>query len=529
MKTDKAKSSSSDKQPSLMINAVSNWVALAINVLVGLFLTPFIIKHLGKTGYGIWTLIGAIVGYYGLMNLGVTSAVLRYIARYAGRKDYRVLNETLNTSLAMFCITGVIAIIMSVLLAKPLAHFFDIIAEERAAFVLVIIILGITTGVSFPGSVFAAALKAHEKFVVSNFVSIARTVSQAALTVFFLLNGKGILGVAYSNLIVTLGQTLVQIVLCLKLLPHIQIGFSMARRNVLKSLITYGAAAMVIAVSDLLRFNLDSFVIAKWDKITSVAVYGIAALIIRYMLMVIATGLGVLAPRFAKLDGAGEKKRVQTLFLKAMSISAVLGFGICMLAIVFGWQFIKLWVGSDFEGAVLPLWILAVAYAFALSQNPAVRILYAINKHRFFAVASVAEGLANLAISIILVQFYGIVGVAIGTAIPMLFIKVIVQPIYVSRAIDISLTDYIKPLVAPCATGVIMTILGVFCEKAIGLPDLTVFQSAMFVLIASLLFIAGSIGGACLLRLPIPLLDETRYSKRLVALFNKSFRFGRAR
>ena len=61
--------------PSLKVNALSNWVSLGVNVIIGFVLTPFIIRSLGKTGYGIWTLVCSFVGYYGLLNLGVGSAI----------------------------------------------------------------------------------------------------------------------------------------------------------------------------------------------------------------------------------------------------------------------------------------------------------------------------------------------------------------------------------------------------------------------------------------------------------------------
>ena len=73
---------------------MSNWTTLIINLAVGFFLTPYIITHLGKTGFGIWTLVGSIIGYYGVLDLGVSSAITRYVARYAGLKDYNALNHT---------------------------------------------------------------------------------------------------------------------------------------------------------------------------------------------------------------------------------------------------------------------------------------------------------------------------------------------------------------------------------------------------------------------------------------------------
>ena len=67
------------------------------------------------------------------------------------------------------------------------------------------------------------------------------------------------------------------------------------------------------------------------------------------------------------------------------------------------------WVGKDFAMAINVLWILAICCAFAVSQNPGIGFMYALNKHYFYAIATIIEGITNLILSIILVSRYGII------------------------------------------------------------------------------------------------------------------------
>jgi len=440
------------QRPSLVINAVSNWAALGVNIVVGFLLTPFIISHLGKTGYGIWVLIGSFIGYYGLLNLGVSSAITRYVARYAAQGDEKALNETASTAMAMFSCTGMLAILASFILAMPLARFFNVSPEHFDDFKHVIWILGLGTGLSFPGGVFGAITTAHERYVAVNVVGIATTLTRAALIVWMLLQGEGLLGVAYATLICTIIVVVANMLMCRHFVPQVRITFGAANWRVLRMLVVYGGVTTVIVIADLLRFNLDSFVIGKWVGIAEVGVYGIAVVLIRYMLRLVVAGMSVLTPRFAALDGAKKNEKLRSLFLRSLSISALLGFGAAMLAIIFGGRFIVFWVGEEFTGAIPVLWILAIPYAFALSQNPGISVMYALNKHKFYAIATLIEGLANLILSIILVRQYGILGVALGTAIPMLIVKICVQPIYVSRIIGITIAHYSKPIIIPAIT-----------------------------------------------------------------------------
>jgi len=431
------------KRPSLKINALSNWVALAVAVLVGFFITPFIIRHLGKTGFGIWTLIGSIIGYYGILDLGVISAITRYVARYAGQKDYKSLNETISASLAIFCVVGFIIVGASFAIAAPLSNFFNIPTEQVREFQQVIRLLGLTAGLSFISNLFDAIIRAHERFLAANVVAIFVTLTRTSLIVLFLSRGFGLVGVAYSHLVSAVLMIILTLVLCKLFFPYFQPKIRLVSWHVLYTVLSYGAATTVLAVADIMRFNLDSFVIGKWINVRAVAVYGVAALLIRFFLQFIASGTQrVFTPRFSLIDGQGKRSELQELFLKSLSVSAFLSFGVGTLIVIVGRRFIVLWVGSDFLGAVPVLWVLAVAYSLALAQTSGISLVYALKKHYLFAAASIVEGIANIGLSIYLAPRYGILGVAIGTAVPMLIIKIFVQPIYVSRIIGISLRRY---------------------------------------------------------------------------------------
>lgn len=437
---------------------MSNWVTLGVNIVVGFILTPFVIRHLGKTGYGIWTLVGSFIGYYGLLNLGVSSAITRYVARYAGQGDEKSLNETASTGMAMFCGTGVLAVVVAFFVAGPLASFFKVDPGHFVDFQRTVRLIGLATGISFSSNVFGAIIRAHEKFVVANAANIAVTLARTALTVCLLLSGAALLGVAAATLITELLNLVVNILLCRFLTPLVRIRFDFARLSVLRMLITYGSITTVIVIADIMRINLDSFVIGKWVNLSAVGVYGIAATIIHYIVSLVTAGMGVLTPRFAALDGKGDHAQARRLLVKAVSVSSFLSFGGYMMAIIFGKQFILWWVGKDFTEAASILWILSFSYAFAIAQTPAIGFMYALNKHYFYAIATMIEAIANLTLSIILVYRYGIVGVALGTMIPMLIVKILVMPIYVSRIAGISIREYIRPMMPPAVVASIMTL-----------------------------------------------------------------------
>ncbi len=446
---------------SLKLNALSNWTTLCINVVVGFCLTPFVYQHLDKPGFGIWTLVGSFTGYYGLLNLGVGSAITRYVARYAGQGDEESLNETTSTAMTMFCCTGVLAVLVSYFIAEPLARFFEVKPEHFNDFRRVVRIIGLATAISFPGNVLGTIIRAHERFVASNCASVLSTLLGAGVSVVLLVRGWGLSGVAVAAVVAESTTLTANLILCRYLTPHVRIRFARARWRMLRTLIAYGGVTTIIVVADLMRSELNSVVIGKCVDMAAVGVYGLAGTkIVKYMVQLVTAGLGVLTPRFAALDGCGDHDGARRLLVKALGVSSVLAFGASMLAIVFGRQFILWWMGPDFADSVPILWILATGVAFALAQNPAIGFMYALNKHYFYALATIVEGVANLTLSIILVSHYGILGVATASLISMLIIKILVMPIYVSRLAGLSVLDYVKPMMPACMVGALLTLAG---------------------------------------------------------------------
>src|SRR5713101_2665114 len=86
-------------------NVGSSWFSLGVNVLVGIFLSPFILHRLGDAAFGIWVLIFSLTGYYGIFDFGIRSSIIRYVSKYTAKRDIDEVSRLINT--AMFTYTGV--------------------------------------------------------------------------------------------------------------------------------------------------------------------------------------------------------------------------------------------------------------------------------------------------------------------------------------------------------------------------------------------------------------------------------------
>src|SRR5258707_4935185 len=113
-------------------NVSSNWVALATNVLVGIFLSPFILHRLGDAAFGIWVLIFSITGYYGLFDLGIRSSVVRYVSKAKASGDLNYASNVISTSLFSYTCIGAFACLITVLVSSYLIKVFHVDATFQS-------------------------------------------------------------------------------------------------------------------------------------------------------------------------------------------------------------------------------------------------------------------------------------------------------------------------------------------------------------------------------------------------------------
>ena len=430
------------KSKSLPLNAFGSWASLTVNLLTTIVLTPYVISALGKDGYGIWSVVTSIIGYYGILNLGVSAAVSRYIAKSLGEKDSFSLNRAFSTAFFFFIAVG-LALTLIVYFGAPfLRPLLKIGEAERESFTFLIRTTGIAAGFAFSSRVMSATLAAHELFGTQSILTIIEKILYATILVSLISSNVGIESIAISTLSSTIVVYVANIVIIWRLCPWIKISPTNCSLKTLKDLINFGFANLILSIAALLRTNLDSILIARFISTVAVTSYAIPALIIRQVFNIINSGTGVLTPRFARLIGEKDQKGYIELAYAGIFASSTLAFGAGLIIYTVGEQLIELWIGERLENANTILMILSGSYIISMAQTPAYGILSSINKHRYLSFAIIAEAIANVILSLVLVHRFGAVGIAFGTFLPMLIIKVIIQPRIVCSKANLKLAKY---------------------------------------------------------------------------------------
>ncbi len=422
---------------------------LELLVVVGaaFFVTPALVHAFGARVYGFWTLVVAFIGYYGLLDFGLTQAAARYLSQALGKEDPGELDRVASTAFALFSALGacVLALTAASWAATPLLVKDP---AEAALFRELLAVMGVSAALGFPPKVYTGMLQAGLRYDLIAAISIARSVVCNGAIYAAARTGRGVLVVALITLaasILQYGATYGAFKACF---PEIEIRPFAVERARARTMLVHGCNTLFCQVGDVLRSRLDTVIVATFLGAALVTPYDIGVRIVEGYLQLVLGVVGMMLPVFSRYEGQGDFPAIRRALLQSTKLATVLSVFVGLSILFYGRSFIARWMGPGFGGAYGVAVILAAAAMIQLPQSPGVQLLYGLSQHRVYAVLNGAEGVVNIALSIWLTKRVGLYGAALGTLIEFCVFKVFVQPYYICRPIQLPVRRYLVDAVA---------------------------------------------------------------------------------
>lgn len=414
---------------------------------------PFLIHELGDHWYGIWTVVGSLAAAYHLFDMGMASAVTRYVSRAFGLKDDHQANSIINTALMIYVAIAAVIIIVSVGASYASRLFIDA-APDKDLVQLLVLIIGVSIALEFPFNALAGVANAKLRFHQVALTRIAMTLLGAGLTWWFISRGHGVLAVAVITFVTARISNVLYLLICKSAFPALKFSRQLASWGSSKELFQYSAWSFVIAIAYQLRNNVDNFVVAGFLSAASVTHYAIGLRLVDYVAQFLSQATNMFVPIFTGYHAQGNNEELHSKLLLVTRINLVLALIAGGGLVIFGQAFISRWMGPDYNDAYWVMVILLVGRMVGFANHPLNSAMYAANKHSIVAKIDMVEVGFNLVLSLILVQYLGLIGVAFGTMIPLLLLRLFVLPLFACRAIELPVKDYYlsmaRPILAIC-------------------------------------------------------------------------------
>jgi len=398
-------------------NTLYNIVSYGYSALIGFFLVPFVLKNLGVTKYGIWSLITMITGYFSLIDFGVGQSFERYIAEYKAKNEIKKLNYVINSGLFIYLLILFILIPISFISLNFLVKILKIPVEfhNEAKFIFQWAIIYI--GFSNIFGLFYNAIRGFQRMDISAKVTIFLTTLHAAGVILLLKIGWGIKGLMVNNFLTYSIGGLIYLFALFKILPELNINILTLNKNMLKKLSGFGIKRWVTAIEEVITYQTDKFFISHFLNVGLVGIYQIGYTIPDKLSSMIRVLTSAIVPASAELKAMNDRERLIKLHIYGLKYLSTVAFPVMFFIFTTAPLIIKLWVGPGYENSVIVLRLFSLIFLISLLSSNLTAILVGIEKPEFQMYAGIGQGILNLILTYVLIKKIGFIGVIIATLI----------------------------------------------------------------------------------------------------------------
>jgi O-antigen/teichoic acid export membrane protein len=434
----------------LLMNTSSNLILMFVKLVITFIMTPIFIKNLGNYDYGIWGIMASIVGYMGILDLGIKPAIIRFSAKYKEEKETHKLQVMFSSA---FAFTMSVGFILCIILISWGVFFPESLSSDSSDFekyTLVLIILGMQMLIVFPGYVPESYLEGFQLYHLKNKVTLFNSIVGATVLFIFITPNNALYLLALVNAVGFSTKYLIYFYIVSlnkygALLPNVS-DFSIKE---LAKMLRFGGKSFVQGLAFRIESVTDVLVIGYFLGPAMVPFYSIPANLVSHLRHIGYTLTLALMPQLSELLARKDNLAISNLYVNASKWVIIIMFPLCSLAVIFGPAFIDLWIGKEFgENSQIILLLLVLFTLIPLLDPIQARYLTAINKHGILAKLFPISAFINISISIALVDTYGIYGVAFGSVVPV-FIFMPIYLTYCCKNLQISVLNYLRRAVFP--------------------------------------------------------------------------------
>ena len=421
-----------------------SYLNITLQSLLGFLYIPILLHYIGKSEYGLYQLMGSLIAYFGIMDFGLSAAVIRFYAKYLALKDRVGMENILAIALRCYgAVMGVMLIAGGAVYTMLDAAFSGSmtageVAEAKDIFLLLLLNIVITLSTM----VFRSVINAHERFLFLKGLETVQLVLQPMLVVLLLMHHPSAFSVALVQTGLNLVLSFARVYYCFAK-PHVRIRYHYWSHELMVAFRRLALSVFAVTLIDQVFWKTNQIILGIISGTAAVAVYSIASLIyMNYMALSTAIS-GVYLPHVTGM--VARKEPISSLSDLFIQIGRWQYYLLALVAtgfIIFGKQFIALWAGPGFEDSYIITLLIILPFTVDLIQNIGLAIMQAMNRYDFRARIYFLTGILNLLLAIPLGIKYGGIGCAMATGISMIVGNGFILNWYYAKEIHLAIASF---------------------------------------------------------------------------------------
>ena len=407
-------------------NVTVNYVVTGTELLIGVFMLPFNVAHLGQAAYGLWVLVASVTVYFSMFDLGYGVALVRFAARYRAKGDTKGLNEIISTMFVVFSAVGLVAFTIALLISLNLERFFPLTPDQAKTGRIVLLFISSYVALQFPASVFGGIVNGFQRTYLNGAVAFVTALVVAGVNVIVLLSGYGLAELVAATTAVRILSIFAYALNAYRVFPDLRIRPRYFKRERLREVTGFSVFILIIDIANKLNYSTDAIVVGAFLGTSAVAIWAVAQRVIEIVQRISDQLNAVLFPVVVDNATVQRVDRLQEILVQGQRLSLAMVVPMATVLGLTARPLVMVWVGPQFSASVNIIYILSIVVALRVGNATSAVILKGSDLHKFLAVSNLSMAVGNLVLSVILVHFYGLIGVAIGTLIPMIVISMFV-------------------------------------------------------------------------------------------------------
>lgn len=434
----------------LKAGVVLNYVVIILNTVVGLLYTPYMLRMMGQSEYGLYSLVASVIAYLTVLDLGFGNAIVRYTAKFRAEKKTEEQYEMFGMFFLLYLVIGIIAFGIGLGLYFNVGTLFGntmtAVELDRARIMMLLLVANLAF--TFPMSIWGSIIQAYEDFVFQKSLNIFRIILNTAVMICLLHFGYKAVAMVVVQTIFNVLTLVLNFIYCRrKLNIHIYFRFKHFHWGFLKEVAIYSFWIFLNAIMDRVYWSTGQFVLGAMVGTAAVAVFAIA-IQLEGMYMQFSTAISsVFLPKVTAMVATNRsRKEISDLFIRTGRIQYIVLAYILSGFIIFGRQFIELWAGAGYSDAYIISLLFFIPLTVPLIQNLGITILQARNEMKFRSVLYIIIALVSLAMQIVLTRYFGGIGCAMGVSGALVVGQILIMNVYYRRRQDLDIKTFWKEI-----------------------------------------------------------------------------------
>lgn len=432
------------KMNQLKAGVVLTYAQTILNALISLAYTPIMLRLLGQSEYGVYTMSSSMIAYLGLLNFGLNSSYVRFFTRYRNNNDPVSLARLNGVFLLVYSAIAAVALIAGLTISANVSLFYggSLTAGELETAKILTGVLSVNLALTFISTVFSSFVTANEEFVFQKLLNMGKTVLSPLATIPVLLLGFRSVGMTVVTTLVCLAVDIANVVFCFRKLK-IRFMFRGAEMRLVGEIASYSVFIAINSIVDQINWQIDKVILGHYHGAAETAVYGVASQLNTLYIGVSTAISSVFTPRVHKIAYAPDAEtQYDRLFVKIGRLQTLVLGLVGSGLVLFGRPFLRFWAGNGYEGAYAITLLLVLPGTIALVQNLGIEIQRAKNMHRFRSWVYLGMAVLNALVSLFLGKAYGGVGCALGTAMSLILANGVVMNWYYARKMKLNIKRF---------------------------------------------------------------------------------------